>query len=59
MKFTTGVAFRGQGAAARKELRSMQELKVNMRDVFYFDNGLVLTTLCIITQNTVNLILMG
>ena len=59
IKFTAGLAFRGERAAVRKELRSMQELKVNMRDMFYFDKGLVLTTLCIIAENTVNLILMG
>ena len=43
--------------AGRKELRSLQELRIRIRDMFYFDEGLILTTFQIIFQNTVNTVL--
>ena len=58
-KSTARMTSREERAAARKELRSMPQLKVKMSNMFYFDKGLVLTALCIISENTVNLILMG
>ena len=45
--------------ALGKELGSMVELRVKLRDVFYYDKGIVLTTIEVIFVNTINMILAG
>ena len=46
-----------QRRAVRAEILSMRECRVEFGHLFFVDKGIILTTLAIIVQNTVNLIL--
>ena len=40
-----------------KELRGMRELRIQMRNMFQYDKAIILTTLQIIFQGTINMII--